>query len=258
MKWTVLIILITMFAMGANAAMHTETVEYKEGETTLEGYLVYDDATTDKRPGVLVVPAWRGVDDFSKEQAARLAEMGYVAFVADIFGKGVRPKTDEEAGANVGKYYSNRPMWRQRVVTAFDRLKSEKTVDAGRIVSIGYCFGGASSLELARSGADIVGVVSFHGALSSPTPEDAKNIKASILALHGADDPYVKPEEVRGFEKEMTDAKVDWQLVKYSGAVHSFTHPHAGNDNSKGQAYNEKAAMRSWDAMKAFFAEVLK
>jgi dienelactone hydrolase len=131
-------------------------------------------------------------------------------------------------------------------------------VDGARLAAIGYCFGGTAALELARSGALVAGVVTFHGGLGSPTPADARNIKAKVLALHGADDPYVPEAEVKGFEEELRAAGVDWQLVKYSGAVHSFTNPDAGGDNSKGAAYNATADRRSWEAMKAFFAEVLR
>src|SRR6185436_2100378 len=145
-----------------------------------------------------------------------------------------------------------------RAQAALKQLYATKGVDKGRVAAIGYCFGGTSVLELARSGADINGVVSFHGGLSTPTPEDAKNIKAKVLALHGADDPNVPPPEVQAFEEEMRKAKVDWQLVSYGGAVHSFTDWNAGNDNSRGAAYNEKADKRSWEAMKSFFSELFQ
>ena len=137
-------------------------------------------------------------------------------------------------------------------------LKTQAEVDPKRVAAIGYCYGGTSVLELARSGADILGVVSFHGGLSSASPDDAKNIKCKVLVLHGADDPNVPAEEVASFEKEMTGAKVDWQLVKYSGAVHAFTNPAAGDDPSRGVAYNERADKRSWVAMRDFFAEIFK
>ena len=144
-------------------------------------------------------------------------------------------------------------LWRRR-----QQISCHEFTDPTRIAAIGYCFGGTTVLELARSGADIAGVVSFHGGLSSPTPGDAKNIKAKVLALHGADDPNVPPKEVAAFEDEMRQAGVDWQLVAYGGAVHSFTDWNAGNDNAKGAAYNERADRRSWEAMKQFFAELFK
>jgi dienelactone hydrolase len=243
---------------SAKAAIKTETVEYKEGDTNLEGFLVYDDAILNKRPGVLVVHQWKGVSDYEKGRARQLAELGYVAFVADIYGKGVRPATPQLAGAEAGKYKNDRALLRKRVQAGLAELKKSKMVDSSRTGAIGYCFGGTTVLELARSGADVASVVSFHGGLGSPTPDDAKNIKAKVLALHGADDPHVPPDEVLGFADEMRKASVDWQLIAYGNAVHSFTDKNAGTDNSKGTAYNEKADKRSWEAMKDFFAETFK
>lgn len=242
----------------AFAAIKTETIEYKEGDTTLQGFLAYDDSIVSKRPGILIVHQWKGLGEYEKKRAEMLAKLGYVAFAADIYGKGVRPATMQEAGAMAGKYKSDRPLLRKRVRAGLDQLRKIKNVDSTHVAAMGYCFGGTTVLELARSGADVNGVVSFHGGLSTPTPEDAKNIKARVLALHGADDPNVPPPEVQAFEEEMRKAKVDWQLVSYGGAVHSFTDWNAGNDNSKGAAYNEKADKRSWEAMKSFFSELFQ
>jgi dienelactone hydrolase len=147
---------------------------------------------------------------------------------------------------------------RARIAAALETLRANERVNPKQIAAIGYCFGGTTVLELARNGADVLGVVSFHGGLGTPTPSDAKNIKCKVVALHGADDPFVPAEEVQAFEKEMRDAKVDWQLTAYGGAVHSFTDKNAGNDNSKGSAYNAAADARSWRAMTAFFDEVLR
>lgn len=255
-------ILAALFLLSATipsyAAIQTKTIEYKDGDTVLEGYVAYDDAVVGKRPGVLVVHDWMGFGLFANHKADDLAKLGYTALAVDIYGKGVRPKNTDEAGAQATLYKSDRALLRKRILAGYETLKKETTVDASKIAVMGFCFGGTTSLELARSGAPIVGVVSFHGGLNTPTPMDAKNIKAKILALHGADDPYVPVAEVQAFEKEMTDAKVDWQLVKYSGAVHAFTNPAAGNDNSKGAAYNANADKRSWVAMKSFLEEVFK
>ena len=243
---------------SARAEIVTKMVEYKEGETTLEGFLVYDNSIKTPRPGVLIVHQWKGVGAYEKMRAEMLAKLGYVAFACDIYGKGVRPTAVPEAAAQAGKYKSDRALLRKRVNAGFETLLAQEGVDKKRSGAIGYCFGGTTALELARSGADVAGVVSFHGGLGSPTPDDAKKIKGKVLALHGADDPHVPPAEVAGFEKEMRDGKVDWQLVAYGNAVHSFTDRGAGNDNSKGSAYNEKADQRSWEAMKDFFAEIFK
>ena len=257
MKTFAAAIILVGVGMNAQALVQTDVVEYKQGDTTLEGYLAYDPGET-KRPGVLVVHDWMGVGPFVKGRAEELARMGYVAFAADIYGKNVRPENPKEAREQSGKYKADRALLRARVQAALDVLKKNERVDKKRIAAIGYCFGGTTVLELARSGADIAGVVSFHGGLDNPNPADARNIKCKVLALHGADDPYVPPEQVAAFEDEMRKAGVDWQLIKYSGAVHGFAVPESGRDNSKGAAYNERADKRSWEAMKLFFAEIFR
>jgi len=241
--------------LTSRAAIHTETVEYKQGDTTLEGFLAYDDSVSGKRPGVLVVHQWLGLTDYEKRRATMLAQLGYVAFCADIYGKGVHPKDVSEAGAQAGKYKGDRALLRARVNAGLDELKKNELVDTSRVAAIGYCFGGTTVIELARGGADLNGVVSFHGGLDSPTPADGKNIKCKVLALAGADDPFQKPEDLTAFENEMRDNKVDWQITFYGGAVHAFTQPDPGFVNA-GAKYNEKADKRSWQAMKQFFAEI--
>jgi len=243
-------------AIVTNGEIISKPVEYREGQTTLEGLWVYDDSVKGKRPGVLVVHQWKGLGDYEKKRAEMLAKLGYNVFAADIYGKGVRHTNPKDASAEAAKYKNDRKLLRARVNAGLDVLKKQELTDAKRIAAIGYCFGGTTALELARSGAEIAGVVSFHGGLNTPNAGDAKQIKAKVLALHGADDPHVPPAEVAAFEQEMRDAKVDWSLVAYGGAVHSFTDWNAGNDNSRGSAYNEKADKRSWEAMKQFFAEI--
>ncbi|HYQ48136.1 MAG TPA: dienelactone hydrolase family protein [Thermodesulfovibrionales bacterium] len=249
---------IMVAASTGQAKLVSENVEYRDGEALMEGYLVFDDAKQGKRPGVLVVHEWMGLNAYAKKRADQLAELGYVAFAADIYGKGIRPKDTTEAGQFAGRYKSDRKLLRSRVNAALNVLKRNELTDQKRIAAIGYCFGGTTVLELARSGADISGVVSFHGGLDSPTPEDAKNIKTKVLALHGANDPFVKPQEVAAFQDEMRKAGIDWYFVSYGNAVHSFTNPDSGNDPSKGVAYNEKADARSWKAMKSFFKEIFE
>jgi dienelactone hydrolase len=258
MKELLLALITLACALPVSAAIQTKTVEYKQGDTTLEGVLVYDDAVTTKRPGVLVVHQWLGLTDYEKHRAEMLAQLGYVAFCADIYGKGIRPQDTTEAGALAGKYKADRQLLRARVNAGLAALRKSELVDATRVAAIGYCFGGTTVIELARSGADIAGVVSFHGGLDSPTPADGKNIKCKVLACHGADDPFVSAKDLAAFEDEMRQAKVDWVLIKFGGAVHSFTQPMAGNDNSKGAAYNERADRRSWEAMKLFLSGVLR
>jgi dienelactone hydrolase len=258
MKYLFSIILILFLGTNVQAKLHTETIEYKEGDTVLEGYLAYDDAIKGKRPGVMVVHEWTGLGPYVKRRANELAELGYIAFAADIYGKGVRPKDHEEAAKVSGIYFNDRKLMRARAKTGLDVLKIHELTDKSRIAAMGYCFGGAAVLELARSGANIAGVVTFHGALATPNPEDAKNIKAKVLVFQGSEDPFVPQEAVLAFQNEMRKAGVDWQMVIFGGAVHSFTVPDAGNDPSKGMAYNEKADKRSWEMMKLFYKEIFR
>jgi len=247
-----------VLAVAAKGEVKTETVEYQQGGTVLEGWLVYDTSVKGRRPGVLVVHQWKGLTDYEKKRAEMLARLGYTAFAVDIYGKGIRAKDAEEAAGLANKFKSDRALLRARVNAGLEVLRKSPQVDPTRLAAMGYCFGGTTVLELARSGAEVAGVVSFHGALNTPTPDDAKRFKGKVLALHGANDPFVSPAEVAAFEEEMRRSGVDWQLTVYGGAVHSFTDWGAGHDPSKGAAYNEKADHRSWEAMKAFFAEILK
>ncbi len=253
-----LLLAMTLLTSTAHAEIITRTVEYRAGDAPLEGLLIQDSAGPAQKPGVLVVHDWMGVGPYARMRAEQLARLGYIAFVADVYGKGVRPASATEAGAQAGKFKKDRPLLRGRVVAALAELRKQPGVIPGKVAAIGYCFGGTAALELARAGADLSGVVSFHGGLESPTPADAKAIKAKLLVLHGADDPFVPPAEVLAFEQEMRSGGVDWTLVKYSGAVHAFTQEGAGRDNSKGAAYNATADRRSWQAMRDFFDEVLK
>jgi dienelactone hydrolase len=243
-------------ASAARAAIHNQAIEYKDGDTVLEGWLAYDTSASAKRPGVLIVHQWKGLSDVEKKRAEMLAELGYVAFCADIYGKGVRPVSGQEAGAIAGKFKNDRALLRRRVNAGLAELRRQPQVDGARVAAIGYCFGGTTVIELARSGADVSGVVSFHGGLDSPNPADGKNIKCPVLILHGAEDPHVTPKDIEACLKELRDANVDWQMISYSGAVHAFTDWTATNSPSSGAAYNEKADHRSWEAMKQFFAEI--
>lgn len=238
--------------------LKTQTIEYKDGDQVLEGYLAYNAAQTGKRPAVMLVHDWIGVNPNVKKRAEQLAAMGYIAFAADIYGKGVHPKPPQEAGQMAGKYKADRALFRSRLKAGYQILMKQAQSDPAKTAAIGYCFGGTGVLELARTGADLKGVVSFHGGLDSPTPDDGKNIKGKVLILHGAADPYVPAKDIEAFAAELNTAKVDWQMISYSGAVHAFTIKDAGNDPSTGAAYNASADRRSWEAMKLFFAEIFK
>jgi dienelactone hydrolase len=256
---TFLFILLGIIA-SANlyGEIRTYDHEYRHDGVVLQGYFAYDDAVQGKRPGVLIIHEWTGLGEYVERRAREIASLGYVAFALDMYGKGIRPTTPAEAGAQAQIYRSDRQLMRSRAAAGLDQLRKHRLTDPSKIAAIGYCFGGGSALELARGGADIRGVVSFHGNLDTPNPNDAKNIKAKVLVLHGADDPHVPQEQINQFKEEMRNAGVDWQLFTYGDAVHSFTNPDSGNDKSRGAAYNEKADKRSFRAMIDFFNEIFR
>lgn len=257
MNFTKIFAGLLLFSQLSNAAIKTEAVQYREGSTELEGFIVYDDALRGG-PGVVVVHDWMGISDDTKIKASELAALGYVAFVADIFGKGVRPADSKAAGELAGKYKADRPLLRKRALAALEALKKNPRVNKNKIAAQGYCFGGTTVLEMALSGAPLVAVTSLHGGLEFPDlQKDVKKIKAKLLVLHGAIDPFVSPAELTTFTKALDEAKTDYQFIAYSGAVHSFTNPKAGNDIKKGAAYNPVAEKRSFEALKSFYAEVL-
>jgi dienelactone hydrolase len=256
MKLLIILLASLWTGLGALAGIQTKVVEYSIGDQKFEGFLAYNDAAGGPKPGVLIVHQWKGLGDYEKKRAEMLAELGYVAFCADIYGKGVRPTEVKDASALAGKYKEDRALYRQRLKAALEVMAKQPQVQAGQLAAIGYCFGGTGALEVARSGADVRGVVSFHGGLGSPAPADAKAIKGRVLVLHGADDPFVPPAEVAAFKKEMEEAKVNHEFVAYPGAVHSFTHWTAGSDASKGSAYNKEADEKSWAALQAFLTQV--
>lgn len=257
MKKTLSTLVMTGLASMAQAEMTVQNVAYEIDGEPYEGLLVFDDSVSEPRPGILMVPNWMGVTDKAAEKAAKVAGSDYVVFVADMYGKGIRPKNADEAGAAATKVRSDRPVMRHRVNAALDVLRKTDTValQTDNLLAIGFCFGGGTVLELARSGTEIKGVVSFHGNLDTPDANDAKAIKMPVLVLHGADDPTVPQEQVLAFEDEMRNAKVDWQLISYGGAVHSFSDPYA---KMAGMAeYHPLVAQRAFGAMRQFFNEVL-
>jgi dienelactone hydrolase len=256
MKTMAMFVLAATLAATASAEVKSSTVEYRDGDVVLEGYLAWDDAVKGPRPGVLIVHQWMGVSANERMRAEQLAALGYVALAADVYGKGARPTNQQEAGALAGQYKSDRALLRSRVAAGLAELKRQPLVDGRRTAAIGYCFGGTAVLELARSGAEVAGVVSFHGGLDSPIPADGGKIRARVLVLHGADDPWVPAADIAAFQQELRAGGVDWQMIYYSGAVHSFTQKEAGSDNSRGAAYNASADRRSWRAMRDFFAEI--
>lgn len=241
----------------AEAAVVVKPVPYEIDGEAFEGLLIYDDAVSTPRPGLLMVPNWLGVTDKSAEKAARAASDKYVVFMADMYGKAIRPSNPDEAKAAATAVRSDRALMRKRAQAAVAVLKaqtSQVALDVSKLGAIGFCFGGGAVLELARSGADLKAFVSFHGNLDTPNPADAKNIKAPVLVLHGADDPAVPQAQVDGFVAEMKAAKTDWQLVSYGGAVHSFTDPYAKVPGRN--EYHPQVAARSFKAMNDLLDEV--
>jgi len=246
-------------AGSARAAIKTEALTYKEGQAEAHSFIVYDDASGGKRPGVLVVPEWWGLNDYPMMRAKMLAQLGYVAMAVDIYGDGKTTSDPKQAGAWADALEAgDRAELRTRITAALARLKSDPRVDSQRTAAIGYCFGGATVIELARSGAEVKGVVSFHGHYDTNAPAKPGEVKARILACHGADDPFQSPAQIQAFEDEMRKARADWQFNMYSGAKHSFTNPNAGRYGISALAYNAEADHRSWQAMKDFFREIFK
>ncbi len=251
-----LFLTIAAFLLSVIANAQLKAVAYKDTELKLNGFSVTPKKGSKSKPGVLILPAWKGIDDHSKKTAEKLSKMGYYAFIADIYGEGNYPKNTQEAGKQAGYYKTNVAEYQKRIALALEQL-----INAGanpdNIAVIGYCFGGTGVLEAARANFKVKGVVAFHGGLGKDETRANNPITTKVLVLHGADDPYVPQKEVLAFQQEMRDTKADWQMVYYANAVHAFTEETAGNDNSKGAAYNEKAAKHSWDHMNIFFNEIL-
>ena len=249
-------IILLLCAMPAWAGMQSKTVEWTLGGQAFSGVLVYDDASTAKRPGLLMVPDWKGVTPAAVATAKKIAGTRYVILVADVYGKGVRPKNDAAALKQVKSLYAERGVLRERVAWSLQALRDQAgkaPLDVARIGAIGFCFGGATALELARSGADVAGVASFHGTLPTSMPAKAGVVKASLLVLNGADDQNTSLADVAAFKKEMDAAGVDWQFVDFSGAVHCFALESA--HSPPGCVYDPRAAKRAFVMMDDFFRE---
>lgn len=247
---------LSLAATAAHAAIVKKTIEYRQGDTVLEGYLAYDDAGPARKPGVVIFHQWMGLTGYERMRAEQLAGLGYVAFAADLYGKGVRPSNPKEAAAEAGKYRADPALLRARTQAALATLRQQPAVLAGKIAAIGYCFGGGAALVLAGTGADLLGTVTFHGSVDALAPQDARSVHGKVLVLHGADDPLVPRAAVLKLEDELTAAKVDWEVVLYSGTVHAFTQPMAGNDPSTGLAYKAESDRRSWQALRDFLGEI--
>jgi dienelactone hydrolase len=257
LRYKILFLLI-LFPSFSIADIVKTPVDYHQGDTHLKGLLVYDNSVQTPRPGVLVFPEWWGLNDYPKHRAEQLAQLGYVAFAADMYGDDTVTDSAPDATKLMTAVKGDLDTLRARAHAAFDVLSKDPHVDPNKIAAIGYCFGGTVALELARSGAPLVGVVSFHGGLDTARPADPASIKGKILVCTGGDDAFVPPAQVEAFENEMRQAHVDWQVLVFGGAHHAFTNPAADSHHIPNIAYNADADRRSWGAMKSFFDEVFQ
>jgi dienelactone hydrolase len=237
--------------------LRTRTIEYHHNGVLLEAVLAWDDSTLAPRPAVMVAHAWAGRDEFAVNKACALADLGYVGFALDLYGKGVVGSGPEENAKLMGPFMDDRALLQGRMIAALETVRQQPEVDAGRVAAIGFCFGGLCVLDLARSGANLNGVVSFHGLFTPPGNASAKNIVAKVLVLHGFDDPMAPPEQMLQLANALTQAGADWQIHAYGGTVHAFTNPKA-NDPNFGTVYQQAADRRSWQSMGNFLEEVLK
>jgi len=251
------IIIATAFIISAQIQAQLKPIAYKDGAQKLNGFASVPQKNTHSGAGILILPAWKGIDKHSKDTAEQLAALGYNAFIADIYGEGNYPKDNNEAGKQADFYKKNYAEYQKRIALALEQLIASGA-NKDKIVVIGYCFGGTGAIEAARAGMNVKGVVSFHGGLGKDAARSSKTITTKLLVCHGADDYYVPAAEVASFQDEMRTSKADWQMIYYANSVHAFTDPEAGNDNSKGVAYNEKAAKRSWEHFMVFLKEVLE
>lgn len=255
MKYFNMAMVSSCFTSSTAANLVTQTVPYSQDGKTFNGYLAYDDSITAKRPGVLVVHEWWGLNEYARKRTEELARMGYVAFAADMYGDGITTSEPEAAAEWSGKVKGS-PLMRARGLIALAQLRKNPLVDSGRMGAIGFCFGGTGVMELAWAGADLAGVVSFHGGLTSPNPEETSHIRAKILVLHGAADPFETHETIADFQDALEKAGVDWQMVIYGEGMHGFTNPEADSYHIEGLGYNKSAASRSWKQMESFFCEI--
>ena len=250
-------LLIGLFICSNVTSAQLKAVTYKDGAQVLNGFGIAPAKKSMQKPGILILPAWRGIDKASKDIATDLSKLGYFSFIADIYGEGNYPKDNAEAGKIAGFYKTNYQAYQKRIALALEQLvKSGANPD--NIVVIGYCFGGTGVLEAARGNLNVKGVVSFHGGLGKDKTRPNEPITAKVLVCHGADDFFESAEVLAAFQQEMREGKADWQMIYYADAVHGFTNPEYGNDKSTGVAYNATAAKRSFEHLKLFLNEVLK
>jgi dienelactone hydrolase len=261
MKLILRVLIAICIAATLEAAVKIEPVAYKAGNVTMNGYIAYDDAKDGKRPGVLVVHEWWGLNQYAQNRAKMLAELGYTALAVDMFGGGKQTTHPADAQKFTQEVMSSMDVAKSRFEAGLQTLKSHKTVDPERIAAIGYCFGGGLVLEMARQGVDLDAVVSFHGGVSTPNPAKPGAVKAKVMVAHGEADEFMKPEDLTKFEEEMKNAKVDYKIIRYPNAKHSFTNPEADEMAKKANipiGYNAEADKKSWADMTQFLKEAFQ
>jgi len=241
--------------LEGNVTIQTKTINYQDGDVDLQGYLAWDDAVEGARPGIMISHAWAGRSDVENGKAEDLAKLGYVGFALDNFGKGVLGTSVEENSALIQPFLDDRAMLQNRLQISLDVMIKLDEVDPGRVAAIGFCFGGLCVLDLARTGADVNGVVSFHGLFGSPGNTADNKIKAKVLVLHGWDDPMATPDQVVTLAEELSGMGADWQIHGYGNTMHAFTNPDA-DDPDFGTVYQPDADRRSWNAMQNFLSEI--
>jgi dienelactone hydrolase len=256
MRYALVLVAVVELAVVVEAKVQTKVVSYKHGEDELEGYLAWDDAIQGTRPGVMVIHEWWGLNAYAKKRAEMLAELGYVAFAADMFGKGKVTEDPKQASAWAGHMRGNVENWRNRALAGLEILKKHDLVDKTKLAGIGYCFGGSTVLALALNGEPLSAVVSFHGGLPAPKPDQtklARESKVKILIANGAKDTFISEAAITGFRSALDDGKVDYKFVNYTGAVHSFTNPDADKYGVEGVKYDKAADEQSWKDMQMTF-----
>lgn len=257
MKHWLFIFTLLLLSDPAVSKLHKETISYKDGEVALQGYLYWEDSFEGKRPGVMVVHEWWGLNDYATLRAEMLAELGYVAFAADMYGDGKVTRHATDAKAWKEQITSNIDTWQRRALLGLEQIRQHPKVDSKKMAAIGYCFGGATVMQMAYAGADLRGVASFHGSLPPATAEQAGKVKARVLIAHGDADSFVPDERIRKFKQALSDAGVSWEMDIYGGAKHSFTNPYAEGYGVEGLEYHETADRSAWQRLLRFLEDLL-
>lgn len=257
-KHWALAVLFSLGSIASNAAMQVEKITYNDDDTKLTGYFYWEDSFNGKRPGVMVVHEWWGLNDYAKLRAEMLAKLGYVAFAADMYGNNKVTRHANDAKGWMKQITENTDSWQKRALSGLKQLKAHPKVNSAKTAAIGYCFGGATIMQMAYAGADLLGVASFHGSLPVASEDQFSKIKARILIAHGDSDGFVPAEQIQSFKSALTKANADWEMDLYGGAMHSFTNPYSDGYGMKGLQYNENADRRSWSRLLSFFEEIFE